>query len=180
MGRPSFVEQLNRMSDTALRKVLEEQYGLKTEMTATADQMRETILRLKEEAREKARKTNEKSLKSPFFAGEPIVKVLFQHKDGDRELKFNYDGGKGAQTDGKGRWKDKLPFFHLIDGEEYELPLSIVEFLNSRLVPDVRPIHGPGGQITNESFMRKRFSCEVIGLREALEKQKQIAEPATV
>lgn len=179
MGRPTFVEQLNRMSDMALRKVLEEQYGLKAEVTATADQMRGTILKLKEEARTKALKINEKALKSPFFAGEPVVKVLFQHKDGDKEHKFNYDGGKGVPAE-NGKWKYKLPFFHLIDGEEYELPLCVVEHLNGLTVPDVKPIQGPGGQITNETYQRKRFSCEVIGLRETLEKQKQIAEPVAV
>lgn len=177
MGRPSYIELLNRMSDTALRKVLEEQYGMKAEATATPDQMRETILKLKEEERAKAKKVNEKSLQSPFFADEPIVRVLFQHKDGDKELKFNYDGGKGVPKDSQGRWKNKLPFFHLLDGEEYDLPLCVVEHLNHLVVPDVRTIHGPSGQITNETVMRKRFSCEIITteeLKQALRQREPI------
>lgn len=158
MGRPSYKDQLENMSETALCRILEEDYGMTVDNTITAEKMRETIIELKEKERQKSKTTTAKA--ASFFEGEPIVRVLFQHKDGDKELKFNYDGGKGVPADGK-RWKVNLPFFFLLDGETYDLPLCVVEFLNSREVPDVRPVSGPNGQITNERYMRKRFSCEI-------------------
>lgn len=181
MGRISFVEQLNRTSEMALKRMLEEQYDMTVDSTTTAEQMRETIIRLKEDAKKKAEKTIEEAAKTSFFADEPIYEVLFQHLDGDKEHKFHWDGGKGVPSK-NGKWLQKLPFFHLIDGEKYKLPLCVIDYLNGITVPDVKPIQGPGGQITNERYMRKRFSCEIVGLRETLEKQKQqkLAEPAVV
>jgi hypothetical protein len=154
-------EQLQGMSKTALARMLEEQYGMAVEDRVTKQKMVEHILKLHMEELKKSHRTTKSATKVFTEAGEKTVSVLFQHLDGDKELKFAYSGTKGILVNKRTGKPRPIQTFHLIHGQVYDLPLSVVDHLNSRVVPDVITVPGPDGQITTRPITRKRFSCEI-------------------
>jgi hypothetical protein len=155
----SLEDQVSKMSKTALGEMLENEFGYKAEPGVLKEKLQKTILQLHKKRVDESKTQTEKATES---LDGPVVRVLFQHLDGDQELKFPYDGGKGFKKDKKTGKIKPLKTFHLINGQQYDLPLSVVDHLNNIAVPDVRTVPGVDGQITTIPIRRKRFSCEII------------------
>lgn len=170
-----FEQQIKGASKTALIKILQENFGYSADSKLTKEKLQEVILDLHRKSVAESQAKTARATKKFEKSGEPVVSVLFQHLDGDRELKFSYDCGKGTLISSTTGRPLPTPTFHLMHNQLYELPLAVVDWLNSREVPDVRVVPGPDGQITNEPVMRKRFSCEI---RLTAEQRKLIAGAA--
>lgn len=94
--------------------------------------------------REVALKKEEVRVKSQKpFAEEEKMKVKFIHSESPkRTLTFDYEGFDAALTDGR----------------IYDLPISIVKHLNSRVQPIYEPCQEEG-QVCRKVGERNRFAC---------------------
>ena len=91
---------------------------------------------------------------------DPKVKIRFHHQDGDTELKFSYDGGHGfVKLDDK--HVQKIPMWHFVDGQEYEVPWSVHTHINSLVVPDSKATTGPDGFVRSVMYFRRRAISEL-------------------
>ena len=94
------------------------------------------------------------------------VRVTFHnHESPGADIEFCYDGGKGFAVTASGKTKP-LAKFHLYDGREYTLPLSVVNWLNTRKVaPDAVVTVDAEGLIHSlypGAPKKNRFSCSMI------------------
>lgn len=90
---------------------------------------------------------------------DPPIAIRFTHQDGDTELKFSYDGGHGfVKLDEK--HVQKIPRWHLVSGQEYEVPWSVHMHLNSLVVQDSKATEGPEGFVRTQIYFRRRVISE--------------------
>jgi len=94
---------------------------------------------------------------------DPMVNMKFVNNESPgTDVEFAYDSGKGLK---KGQ---KCPRYHFFDGEEYNVPYSVVERLNSLRVPDNRWVIDPETKMIRgiKKGWRNRFSCQLTMSRE--------------
>ncbi len=65
--------------------------------------------------------------------------------------------------------------WHLLDGESYKLPLTVIEHLNGLVVPESEyDIDPQTGQVTRmRIYSRHRFTCQPKNLGELMKEEKE-------
>lgn len=126
--------------------------GVKVDSSLSKEKMIEGLEKTKKAQQEAATKQTKSSAEKAATPDDPLVEVTFAHIEfPGADLECTIEGHK----------------YHLFHGQKYKLPISVIEFLNSRQVPDDKYDIDPATkQVTGISKgVRNRFSCIPTDLR---------------
>ena len=111
---------------------------------------------------------------------DPIVRVIFRNLEDPTApgkpsppLSFTFNGHTFKESK-----KEEIPDTALRDGQEYDLPLSVVEHLNSLTIPVSGTKRDPitGGIQTYDAGTRARFACTTVNMGQ----YQRVDKPGTV
>ncbi len=124
--------RLTTMNKDQLIKFGEDEFSLKIEPVLTNKVIIENLLRLDNIRRGDAIKVNEESLHKSISADDPPIRVKFFNLQSPAEvINFSFAGPKGMRGPINKKGHQKCPSYKLYPGEEYTLPLSVKEHLES-------------------------------------------------
>lgn len=126
------VTKLKTMNKEQLIKFGNDEFSLKIEQVLTEKVIIENLLRLDDIRRGEATKVNEESLMKSISADDPPIRVKFFNLQSPVEvIGFSFAGPKGMRGPVNTTGHKKCPTYKLYPGEEYTLPLSVKEHLES-------------------------------------------------
>ena len=100
--------------------------------------------------------------------GEKCLDIVFINNEFPKaDLEFTtVEGGEPPKEPGGKAKPGIVRRWHLLDGNNYKLPLHIIEHVNSLKIPESRFEEDPQtGQMTHiVTYMRHRFTCQPINL----------------
>jgi hypothetical protein len=129
--------------------------GYSVDDSLTKDKLVDAAVKFELSNRDTAAKTSgESAKKQSKDTGDRIINVRFQNIENPGcELEFTLEAGKYK--------------YRLYDGQVYELPVKVVEHLNSLQVPFTQPVidANTGEQRGIRKTMRNRFSCIPVNMK---------------
>lgn len=163
----TFMERVKGLSKKQLVKIADEEFQLHVDKTISAATLRDTLQRVHEQRILSALERNEAAAQV-FLERDPeekLLKVTFHPLDfPNNPLHFSNDGGYGIR-DRKNPNRNpnglsKMPGFFLIPGQQYFLPLCIINILEKLTFRDSRPeFDTETGMISgNTPIIKQRFS----------------------
>ena len=151
--------KLKIMNKTQLIKYGEDEFSLKIDPVLTNNVIIAELLKLDGQRRGEAAKVNEESLNKSVSADDPPIKVKFFNLQSPQEvINFSFAGPKGMRGKaftgphgeklGNPNGHKKCPKYELHPGEEYIIPLSLKEHLESLTFTHYKTVVDPvTGQI---------------------------------
>lgn len=124
--------RLKLMNKDQLIQFGKDEFSLKIEPVLTEKVIIDNLMRLDDARRDSAIKENEDSLNKSISASDPPIRVKFHNLMSPEEvITFSYAGPKGMRGPVNKTGHKKCPSYKLYPGEEYTLPLSVKEHLES-------------------------------------------------
>lgn len=124
--------RLEAMNKGQLIKFGEDEFSLKIEPILAEKVIIDNLMRLDDARRGEAAKVNEVSLNKSISASDPPIRVKFFNLQSPEEvIGFSFAGPKGMKGPVNLTGHKKCPAYKLYPGEEYTLPLSVKEHLES-------------------------------------------------
>lgn len=124
--------RLEAMDQDQLIKFGADEFSLKIESVLTNKVIIDNLLRLDDARRSKSVKVNEESLHKSISADDPPIRVKFFNLQSPTEvINFSFAGPKGMRGPINKTGHKKCPAYELYPNEEYTLPLSVKEHLES-------------------------------------------------
>ncbi len=168
---PTFKERIKGMSKKELVGIAKEEFQLNVDDRVEVDVLRDTLQRVYEEQKTTAMEINQAA--SQLFLerdkAEKLLTVIFLPLEfANAPCKFSYDGGYGIR-DRKNPKRNKnglskMANFFLIPGEKYQLPLCVINHLQSKTYRDNKPQFDPktGMQNGNIPVIKPRFMLNPV------------------
>lgn len=163
--------RLAAMNQDQLIKFGEDEFSLKIEPTLTNKVIIENLLRLDGIRRSNAVRVNEESLVKSISADDPPIRVRFFNLQSPTEvINFSFAGPKGMRGPINKTGHQKCPKYELYPSEEYTLPLSVKEHLESLTFTHYKTIIDPlTGQVAgNISTLKPKYILNPIISKEQL------------
>ncbi len=163
--------RLKLMNKDQLIQFGEDEFSLKIEPVLTEKVIIDNLMRLDDARRGDAIKVNEDSLNKSISASDPPIRVKFFNLQSPTEvINFSFAGPKGMRGPINKTGHKKCPSYKLYPGEEYTLPLSVKEHLESLTFTHYKTIvHKLTGQIAgNVPVLKPKYIMNPIISKEQL------------
>ncbi len=168
---PTFKERIKGMSKKELVPIAKDEFQLNVDDRVGVDVLRDTLQRVHEERISTAMEINQKA--AQLFLerdkDEKLLTVIFLPLDfPNAPCKFSYDGGFGVRNrkDPKRNPNGltRMANFFLIPGEKYQLPLCVINHLQSMTYRDNKPQFDQttGMQNGNIPVIKPRFMLNPV------------------
>lgn len=167
----TFKERIKGLSKKELVVIASEEFQLNIDDRVGVEVLRDTLQRVHEERVTTAMEINQKA--AQLFLerdkNEKLLTVIFLPLDfPNAPCKFSYDGGYGVRSrkDPKRNPNGltRMANFFLIPGEQYQLPLCVINHLQSKTYRDNKPQFDPktGMQNGNIPIIKPRFMLNPV------------------
>jgi hypothetical protein len=164
-------KKLAVMNKGQLIKYGEDEFSLKIDPVLTNKVIAAELLKLDGRRRSDAMKVNEVSLHKSISADDPPIRVKFFNLQSPQEvINFSFAGPKGMRGPINKTGHQKCPKYELYPGEEYTLPLSVKEHLESLTFTHYKTIVDPvTGQVAgNIPLLKPKYILNPIITKEQL------------
>ena len=173
--------RLKAMNKAELIRYAQDQFGLKVEPRLSGEVIISNILRMDKARKTEAAVVNEESLRQAASKDDPAIKVRFFNLQSPEEvINFSFAGPKGmygkafagpnGEKLGNPNGHKKCPSYKLYPGEEYILPLSVKEHLESRTFTHYKTlIDNLTGQVAgNVPILKPKYILNPVITKEQL------------
>ena len=167
---PELEHQLKGMSKKELIKYIGDM-GYNADEHLSEKTLRENIMRIVNDKKINAQKTNKESLKKTVSDDDPAIRIRFFNLESPGiDLEFAYAGPKGMFGENNPNGHKKCPTYHLFPGEVTELAYSVYEHLSSLTFVTHKPVWDPvTGMISgNIPIIKPRFILQPVLSKEQL------------
>jgi hypothetical protein len=173
----TFKERIKGMSKNELTEIAKDEFQLSVDDRVLVDVLRDTLQRVHEERKTTAMEINQAA--SQLFLerdkDEKLLTVIFLPLDfPNAPCKFSYDGGYGVRNRKNPKRNpnglSKMANFFLIPGEQYQLPLCVINHLQGKTYRDNKPQFDSksGMQNGNIPIIKPRFMLNPVLSDEAM------------